>query len=184
MSSRWSSEEINCLINYIAENFSMYTTGVKEIFYEKASEQEFINKTKSQVKTKCIVLESKYKEYKSKFNTSGFGIEDLEKESFKSTITFIIYFFFFFGFFFQYYFLFYFLFFFLFIYLQFVLYFNFFIYFIFRIIFVLEVLEKKFPYYYVMDEIFGSRHNIVPPILLDTGNNDPQYSSVEILLGS
>jgi hypothetical protein len=56
--------------------------GVKENFYTSVKEKVFANtKTTSQIKTKCLELESKHKEFSDKFNQSGFGVDQIQSSS-------------------------------------------------------------------------------------------------------
>ena len=88
---------------------------MKTKFYEDAS-KAIRNKTSTQVKSKCIELESSYKEYKAKLTQSSFGVKETDSESIK------------------------------------------------------EMLKTKCKYFYEMDAIFGNRHNVVPPVLIQPGS--------------
>ncbi|KAE8913369.1 hypothetical protein PF005_g2033 [Phytophthora fragariae] len=110
----WSVEEEYTLLEFFSSHLDQYTKGVITKFYESALVALPL-KSATQVKSKCIELESSYKTYKAKLSRSGFGVNATDPSSIK------------------------------------------------------EMLSKKCKYFYEMDDIFGSRHNILPPIILEPG---------------
>ncbi|KAE8954546.1 hypothetical protein PF011_g32071 [Phytophthora fragariae] len=82
---RWSEGEEYTLIEIIGGNFREYTTGVNTKFYASAS-TSLKTKTATQVKSKCIELESAYKDYKAKLSRSGFGVKESDPSSSKELL--------------------------------------------------------------------------------------------------
>ncbi|KAE8962995.1 hypothetical protein PR002_g29424 [Phytophthora rubi] len=82
---RWSEGEKYTLIEIIGGNFREYTTGVNTKFYASAS-TSLKTKTATQVKSKCIELESAYKDYKAKLSRSGFGVKESDPSSIKELL--------------------------------------------------------------------------------------------------
>ncbi|KAE8995434.1 hypothetical protein PR001_g20123, partial [Phytophthora rubi] len=114
VNKRWSIEEEYTLLEFLSSHLEQYTKGVKTKFYESALVVLPL-KSATQVKSKCIELESSYKTYKAKLSRSGFGVNATDPSSIK------------------------------------------------------EMLSKKCNYFYEMDDIFGSRHIILLPIILEPG---------------
>ncbi|EGZ26288.1 hypothetical protein PHYSODRAFT_327204 [Phytophthora sojae] len=86
---RWTADEVHLLINYLSNHLNLYTTGVKERFYEGASDflaKHNYGKNKKQCKTKCSELKSDYKQYKLKLAQSGFGLQASDPPTIKGQV--------------------------------------------------------------------------------------------------